>query len=50
MEALAEANRQAFEGMKALIDRRNQILQETLAQGQSTVKDASSAKAASKVN
>ena len=50
MEALAEANRQAFEGMKALIDRRNQILQETLAQWQSTVKDASSAKAASKVN
>jgi hypothetical protein len=36
--------------MKALIDRRNQILQETLAQWQSTVKDASSAKAASKVN
>jgi phasin family protein len=48
MEALAEANRQAFEGMKALIDRRNQILQETLAQWQSTVKDASSAEAVSK--
>ena len=36
--------------IEALIDRRNQILQETLAQWQSTVKDASSAKAASKVN
>jgi phasin family protein len=48
MEALAEAKRQAFEGMKALIDRRNEILQETLAQWQATVKDATSAEAMSK--
>jgi phasin family protein len=48
MEALAEANRQAFEGIKALIDRRNEILQETLAQWQATVKDATSAEAMSK--
>ena len=48
MEALAEANRQAFEGIKALIDRRNEILQETVAQWQATVKDATSAEAVSK--
>jgi hypothetical protein len=30
MEALAEANRQASEGIKALVERRNEILQETL--------------------
>ena len=48
MEALTEANRQAFEGIKALIDRRNEILQETLAQWQATVKDATSAEAVSK--
>ena len=48
MEALAEANRQAFEGIKTLIDRRNAILQETLAQWQATIKDATSAEAVSK--
>jgi phasin family protein len=48
MEALAEANRQAFEGTKALIDRRNEILQETLAKWQAAVKDATSAEAMSK--
>jgi phasin family protein len=48
MEALAEANRQAFEGIKALMERRNEILQETLAQWQATVKDATSAEAMSK--
>ena len=48
MEALAEANRQAVEGIKALIERRNEILQETLAQWQATVKDATSAEAMSK--
>ena len=48
MEALAEANRQAFEGIKALVDRRNEILQETLAHWQATVKDATSAEAVSK--
>lgn len=30
LEALAEANREAYEGYKALIERRNEILQETL--------------------
>jgi hypothetical protein len=34
MEALAEANRQASEGIR-LVERRNEILQETLAQWQS---------------
>jgi phasin family protein len=48
MEALAEANRQALEGTKALIDRRNEILQKTLSQWQATVKDATSAEAVSK--
>jgi len=48
MEALAETNRQAFEGMKALIDRRNEILQQTFEQWQATVKDATSAEAVSK--
>ena len=48
LEALAEANRQAFEGSKALIDRRNEILKDTLAQWQATVKDATSAEAVSK--
>ena len=48
IEALAEANRQAVEGIKALIERRNEILQETLAQWQTTVKDATSAEAMSK--
>ena len=38
----------AFEGTKALIERRNEILQETLAQWQATVKDATSAEAMSK--
>ena len=42
MEALAEANRQASEGIKALVELRNEILQETLAQWQSAVKDATS--------
>ena len=48
MEALAEANRQAFEGIRALMDRRDEILQETLAQWQATVKDATSAEVVSK--
>jgi phasin family protein len=48
MEALAEANRQASEGIKALVERRNEILQETLAQWQSAVKDATSSDAMSK--
>jgi hypothetical protein len=32
MEALTEANRQASEGLKALVERRNEILRETLEQ------------------
>jgi phasin family protein len=39
MEALAEANRQAYEGIQALVSRRNEILQETLAQWQAAMKD-----------
>ncbi|NEU98658.1 phasin family protein [Bradyrhizobium sp. UFLA 03-164] len=38
MEALAEANRQAYEGVQALVSRRNEILQETLAQWQAAMK------------
>ena len=48
MEAIAEANRQAYEGVKALVDRRNEILQETLAQWQAALKDATSPDAMSK--
>lgn len=43
MEALAEANRQAYAGITALVERRNEILQETLAQWQAAVKDTNSA-------
>jgi len=40
MEALAEANRQAYEGIKALAKRRNEILQEALAEWQAAMKDS----------
>lgn len=40
LEALAEANRQAYEGIKALAQRRNEILQEALQQWQDAMKDA----------
>lgn len=40
MEALAEANRQAYEGIKALVERRGEILQESLAQWQDALKNA----------
>ena len=40
MEALAEANKQAYEGIKALAKRRNEILQEALAEWQEAMKDA----------
>ena len=43
LEALTEANRQASEGLKALVERRNEILRETLAEWQAAVKDATSA-------
>ena len=39
-EALAEANRQAYEGMKALAERRNAILRENLAGWQDSMKGA----------
>ena len=48
MEALTEMNRQASEGLKALVERRNEILRETLAEWQAAVKDATSAEAISK--
>jgi phasin family protein len=48
METLVEANRQAYEGVRALIERRNEILQETLAQWQAAVKDATSSEAIAK--
>jgi phasin family protein len=48
MEALIEANRQASEGLKALVERRNEILRETLAEWQAAVKDATSAEAITK--
>jgi phasin family protein len=45
MEAIAEANRQAFEGIKALVNRRNQIVQETLAQLPAAISAATGADA-----
>jgi phasin family protein len=48
MEALAEANRQAAEGIRALVERRNEILQETLAEWQAAMKDATGTEAISK--
>lgn len=38
LEALSETNRQAYEGIKALVQRRNEILQQTLAQWQGALK------------
>ena len=40
MEALVEANRLAFEGIKALAKRRNEILKESLAEWQAGSKDS----------
>jgi phasin family protein len=48
LEALVEANRQAYEGVRALIERRNEILKEKLAQWQAAVKDATSSEAIAK--
>jgi len=48
MEALAEANRQAYEGIKALAKRRNEILQESLAEWQEAMKDAGGKEALAK--
>ena len=48
MEALTEMNQQASEGIKALVERRNEILRETLAEWQAAVKEATSAEVISK--
>ena len=48
LEALTEANRQASEGIKALVERRNDILREALAEWQAAVREATSAEAMSK--
>ena len=39
MEALAEANRQAYEGIQALAQRRNEILKESLSRWQEAMKN-----------
>ena len=48
MEALAEANRQAYEGIQSLAQRRGEILRDTLAQWQDALKDATGKDAISK--
>ena len=48
MEALADANRQAYEGIQALAKRRNEILMESLTQWQAAMKDATGPDALSK--
>jgi len=48
IEAWIEANRQANEGLKALIEKRNEILRETFAEWQAAVKDMASTDALSK--
>ena len=47
-EALAEANRQAYEGMKALAERRSEILRENLAGWQESMKGAGDQEALAK--
>lgn len=47
-EALAEANREAYEGYMALLERRNEILRESLAQWQDAVSGAADPAAMSK--
>jgi phasin family protein len=48
IEALTEMNRQASEGLKALVERRNEILRESLAEWQAAIKEATSTEAVSK--
>ena len=48
LETLVEANRQAYDGVRALIERRNEILQERLGQFQAAIKDATSSEAIAK--
>lgn len=45
LEALAEANREAYAGIKALAKRRNEILKEVLAEWQGAMKDAGGSEA-----
>lgn len=40
IEALAEANRQAYEGIKALVERRDEILRDTLAPWKEALRNA----------
>jgi phasin family protein len=47
MEALTEANREAFKGIEALAERRKQILGEVMTQWQEAMKDAASRETAS---
>lgn len=48
MEALTEATREAQEGIRALVERRNQILQEMAAQWQESMRESMSPEALSK--
>ncbi|MFT4243191.1 MAG: phasin family protein [Acidovorax sp.] len=48
LEALAEANRQAYEGMQALAQRRAEMLRENFAQWQDALKNAAGADALSR--
>ena len=40
LDALSEANRQAYEGIKSLVERRDEILRETLAPWQQALRNA----------
>lgn len=48
MEALAEAQREAYEGMQAVVAKRTEILAETLSQMQAAMKDMTGADALAK--
>src|SRR3954454_7078836 len=48
MEALVEANRQAYAGIAALVERRGEFLHEALAQWQAAIRDGGSAEGLAK--
>lgn len=48
MQALADANREAYEGIKALAERRNEILKESLAEWQAAMNEVAGPEALSK--
>ncbi|MFT7722560.1 MAG: TIGR01841 family phasin [Roseateles sp.] len=48
LETIAEAQRQAYEGIKSLVERRNEILAETLAEWQAAMKEVRGADAPAK--